>query len=322
MEHYFVNTLKINEDFIIKWVNLLFDTNSGYDRKYIGAVNVCADSSHDIMRPIYKKWSNVRKIEIQKPQSTNINQQIKLQFDDLKLFMNRIIEKKLSTMIMHQKTFMNFKNIHQGKDIVIVASGPTLQYFKPMKDCIYIGVNKSFLSQKAKMDYLFLQDFTGTTSGYINEASKLDCIKFYGLTSEDTRPECTIPESIRIAANAYPYRTDWEKIPNFKTEFAYDLSVQSLGCGGTVVFPALQFALWTNPRRIYLVGADTSCAGYFDGSGKNFLVPNRLVPLYRRFKQFAKQYYPYTEIISINPVGLKGIFKDEYTKEYLKSLKK
>lgn len=317
VEKYFSDILIINEDFVVKWLNLLFDANSGYDKKYLANINCCADSAHNIQRPLYKKWANESNVQ---NNSKNVND-IKSQFDDLKLFMNRLIERKLSTMMLHQHTFYQFKNIHQGKDIVILASGPTLKYFKHMNNCIYIGVNKAFLAEKTKLDYIFIQDFSGATPGYIDEIGKLDCIKFYGLTSENIEPWRTIPESIRISANAFPYRTDWENISNFKTEFAYDLSVQSLGCGGTVVFPALQFALWTNPKRIYLVGADTNNNGYFDANNKNELHPNKLIPLYRKFKSFAQQYYPYTEIISVNPVGLKGIFEDIYTEEYLDSIK-
>jgi len=317
IEKYFSDILTINEDFIVQWLNILFDANSGYDKKYLANINCCADSAHNIQRPLYKKWFYENKMQNNHKNANDL----KSHFDDLKLFLNRLIEKKLSTMMMHQLTFPQFKDKHQGKDIVILASGPTLQYFTPINDCIYIGVNKSFTAHKIKLDYLFIQDFSGTTSGYIDEINKLDCTKFYGLTSENIEPYRTIPESIRLSANAYSYRTDWEDISNFKTEFAYDLSVQSLGCGGTIVFPALQFALWTNPRRIYLVGADTNNSGYFEGNNKNILYPNKLIPLYKKFKLFAQQYYPYTEIISVNPVGLKGIFEDIYTDEYLDSLK-
>lgn len=316
---YFSGVIDAQENFIVDWVNLIFDISSGYDRKYLGTINVCADSAHNISRPIYKKWAIP---PAGKKNVVNTDEIICRQFNDLKMFINRIMEKKLSTLMMHQKTFLPFKNKHCGEDIVIMASGPTLKYFEPMDNCVYIGVNKSFAAQKAVLDYLFIQDFSGATPGYIEQIKLLDCIKFYGLTCEDTFPERTIPEDIRLDAGAYPYRADWENIPDFQTEFAYDLSVQSLGCGGTIVFPALQFALWTNPRRIYLVGADTSRSGYFDGNGKNFLVPDRLLPLYRKFKDFARQYYPYTEIISVNPVGLKGIFKDVYTKEFLQAQKR
>ena len=43
---------------------------------------------------------------------------------------------------------------------------------------------------------------------------------------------------------------------------------------------------------------------------------------YAQMKMFARFYYPETEIISINHVGLCGLFKDVYTDEYLEALKR
>ena len=34
---------------------------------------------------------------------------------------------------------------------------------------------------------------------------------------------------------------------------------------------------------------------------------------WKELKRFAEVYYPTTEIISVNPVGLRGMFKDLYT---------
>ena len=48
-----------------------------------------------------------------------------------------------------------------------------------------------------------------------------------------------------------------------------------------------------------------------DKKDKNFLPVNTIIEAYKKFKQFAQKYYPDVEIISINPVGLKGLFKDE-----------
>ena len=125
-------------------------------------------------------------------------------------------------------------------------------------------------------------------------------------------PERTIPESHAIKAKALRYRTDWVDIPGFQPQFAYDISTQPLGCFGSIVFPALQFALWTHPKRIYLVGCDCTTNGYsYDKKDKNFLPVNTIIETYKKFKQFAQKYYPDVEIISINPVGLKGLFKDE-----------
>jgi hypothetical protein len=98
--------------------------------------------------------------------------------------------------------------------------------------------------------------------------------------------------------------------------------VQPLADCGSVVFSALQFALWLNPRKLYLVGCDCSHGGYFykDGNAENknsnTLEIDRVVQGYIWFKKFAQRYYPETELVSINPVGLRGIFLDcDQTKE-------
>lgn len=230
--------------------------------------------------------------------------------------LNRLIQINLSTCFMHLQTFPRFKGIHEGRDIVLVASGVTGDKYYPMKDAIHVGVNRSFQigNYRIPMDYIFIQDYSGKTKEYIDELNNYrpECQKFYGLTTEwSYDPERTIPESHAIKAKALRYRTDWSKIEGFQPEFAYDISTQPLGCFGSIVFPALQFILWTHPKRIYLVGCDCTTSGYsYDKNDKNFLIPDKIVEAYKKFKSFAYKYYPDVEIISINPVGLKGIFKD------------
>ena len=231
--------------------------------------------------------------------------------------LNRINQINLSTMMLHQQTFPKFKCKHMGQDVVILASGPSAKSYVPIKNAIHIGVNRSFQYAKIPLDYVFLHDFSGLTPEYIdmlNDYEPDKCVKFYGLTNEWIyEPNRTVPESYAIKANALRYRTDWVNIPYFEPQFAFDISTQPLGCFGSVVFPALQFALWTYPQKIYLVGCDCSLSGYsYDDKYKNFLVPEYLIAAYKKFKDFAHKYYPDVEIISINPVGLKGIFKDVY----------
>lgn len=231
--------------------------------------------------------------------------------------LNRIIQTNFSTMMLHQKTFLPFKCKHMEKDIVILACGPSAINYIPIQNAIHIGVNRAFEMNKTDLDYVFLQDFSGKTPEYINNLdnyNKENCTKFYGLTMEwDENFNRIVPETHAIKANALRYRTDWMNVPYFKSEFAYDISTQPLGCFGSVVFPALQFALWTYPKRIYLVGCDCSLSGYaYDKNYKNFLIPNEIINAYKKFKKFANRYYPDIEIISINPVGLKGLFKDMY----------
>ena len=73
------------------------------------------------------------------------------------------------------------------------------------------------------------------------------------------------------------------------------------------------------PRCILPIGCDCAGNGHFDGA--TFERYPRGIPLrleeYQRLKVFATQLCPDTEIISINPVGLRSMLHDVYTEEYL-----
>ena len=88
----------------------------------------------------------------------------------------------------------------------------------------------------------------------------------------------------------------------------------------------MQFILWGQPEKIYIVGIDCTNRKkeHFIGNSIDCSIRNEDMNLndqyaidsYKNLKTFAQTYYPNTEIISVNPVGLKGIFKDVYTKTY------
>ena len=50
---------------------------------------------------------------------------------------------------------------------------------------------------------------------------------------------------------------------------------------------------------------------------KNKYNLNKMLTGYKKLKKFIDIYYPDIEIISVNPVGLKGLFKDVYTQSYV-----
>lgn len=218
---------------------------------------------------------------------------------------------------LHTKTFSQFKNCNQGMDVVIVASGPTMKYYSPINDAIHIGVNKSYQNEKLKINYLFAQDYSAIKS-YINELLSYPCIKFLGdyMFHNSAVDRCIIPQTYRNYSDTYSYYSSY---PN---RFLYpDIEHFPLMDFGSVAFPAIHFAFYTNPKRIYLVGCDCSNAGYFDKTQQRFS-SEHLVNKWGIIKNFRDIYYPDIEIISINPVGLKGMFNDMYTEEYLKEINK
>lgn len=71
------------------------------------------------------------------------------------------------------------------------------------------------------------------------------------------------------------------------------------------------------PRRIYIVGTDCSGKGHCEcvkSSETSVEVDfSYLIKPWKKLKDFAMDYYPDVEVISVNPVGLKGLFTDYYT---------
>lgn len=234
------------------------------------------------------------------------------------------IQHLLRAAKLHDKTFNGFKGAFKGKDLVIVGAGPSVKKFKPLEKCIYIGLNRACALPGIKFDYLFAIDNLGIRD-YYKEFASHDCVKFVG--DQGIGAPMQIPEDIisTFGNKVRRYMTDSGHLDCRDSHFAVDLTAQVLGNFNTVAMQAMQFALYTNPKRIFLVGIDCSSAGHFDSNdkkdingayiwGSNFWA-NRATDDWRKLKAFVKAYYPETQIVSVNPVGLKGLFLDIYQEE-------
>ena len=60
---------------------------------------------------------------------------------------------------IHSESFAKYKNCNEGKSVALIATGPSLSSYVPIRDAINVGVNKSFLFDKLNLDYLFIQDY-------------------------------------------------------------------------------------------------------------------------------------------------------------------
>lgn len=212
---------------------------------------------------------------------------------------------------VHSKVFPKYKNINEGKDIVIVACGPTMKDYVPIENVIHIGVNKAYQNEKIKFDYLFTHDYRAVKD-YIEEIIKYPATKFLGSNLSRDKGylrDCIIPIKYQNDDNVNLYFTDYPR--NLAYPYIERCALMDFR---SIIFAATQFALYTNPRRIYLVGCDCSDCGYFDGS-KQTGKSSHLVYGWQKLKEYKDTYYPDTEIISINPVGLKGLFEDKYTQK-------
>ena len=264
-----------------------------------------------------------KKIDLNKKQKPNLTQEFR---KELKLFKKELlsdIQRSINIALLHQKTFAEFQNKQFGQTIVLVGAGPSLKKFQPIENAIYIGLNRAFLKEDIKFDYLFSIDKVGLVGNNYDYLEKFieykgnNCIKFMG--DQNCEPLYQIPNSAILKANARRYKTTASLVLH---KFTLDIDSEPLGNFSTVSLQAMQFALFTNPKKIYLVGIDctTASQGHFIGSSLNCRANETLarndgnsILDWKNLKEFANCHYPETEIISVNPVGLKGIFKDMYT---------
>lgn len=218
------------------------------------------------------------------------------------------------TVHYNQEAFLEYKNKFAGKDVVVIGSGPTLNDYTPIKNAIHIGSNRAHLNKKLKLDFLFRQDF----KDFDKEIFDCHIKKFIGNYYNWQADMC--PESVfNRLTNAQKFIIDTDT-----QQLQPDIANMPLWHGGSVAFSMFQFALWTNPKRIYIVGCDSAGQkdalhwNHFDDKTKethNQEPITALVVGWSKLAEFAKAMYPDVEIISINPVGLKGLFKDEYRKK-------
>jgi len=221
-----------------------------------------------------------------------------------------------TTAVLHQKVFPQFRNIYQGKEVAVFACGPSVKAYQPIKDVVKIGINRSIQMPGIELDYFFLVDggraFSREEMHRFNTYRGDLCKKFYGCQNDEHgNGELFVSVQDELEAKAFRFCVDNFPIRGRPYAFATDLGTQPLVAPGSSVFAAIQFALWTNPKRIYLIGCDCTQSGHFYSAEKNCdLMTDVIIRGYHALKKFAESRYPETEIVSVNPVGLRGLFRD------------
>lgn len=223
----------------------------------------------------------------------------------------------------HKASFSEFKGCHRGKTVAVIATGPSLNNYTPVRNVPCIGVNSSFLKEGIHLDYYFLGHYIPE---WIEQMKDCTFVKFFERNEWicQNNPRHFFPEYVVEEHRARRYFA-CEPICEFYT----DITSYPLMGMHTIALHALQFAVFTRPKRILLVGCECS----YDGQYKHFSdtlqpAPNgdavfvertvlTWVKGYKMMRDIIERFYPDTEIISINPVGLKGMFHDMYTESYL-----
>lgn len=243
------------------------------------------------------------------------------------------IANAISAAVIHPVTFAGYRNKYAGQDVVLCGSGATLNFYEPKEGAVHVAINLAIRQKKVRFDYIFSMDYRGVRAGKdeVTEYAPDHCIKFFGY--QGGYPDSEFPESFVTQCKAKRFVIDRDKTDmDFRSGFALDLEHEPFYNGWTSAMQALQFILYTNPRRIYLAGIDMAGYHFYEVGHEgeegtqsieqmwfspNGVLDSGMLQQFQMFKDFAAIHYPETEIISINPVRLKGLFRDEFTDSYL-----
>ena len=207
-----------------------------------------------------------------------------------------------------------YRGIYEGRDILIVGGGASLDKFQQINNTVNIGINRAFKIQNIDFDYLFAQDnfpLREDIEAFISYKPET-CKKMIGYMTKDA------PFRYRQSDYARIKNREMFVINNIEMlECPHDITLEPLAdlCG--TVFTALQFALLTNPKRIILAGFDCNTGHFFDEDKKLDL--SWQLRSWLMFKEHVDRYYEQVEIISLNPINLKGLFNDVYTQSFIEA---
>lgn len=206
------------------------------------------------------------------------------------------------------KPLEGFRDIHKGGIAILFATGPSVKKYNLIngsEEFIKVGVNRiyDYSIIVSILDYYFFGSHYNLDELHRENIDKV-CkeYSFIKLASayEDGRPtgRGNISPEQAEELGAIPFE-------NNVLSFSNDVAKYST-FGRSITFPALQFILYTGISRIYLVGCDI--VGTYGGGFER-----TLGQLWKKFVSFKEEYYPEVDIVSINPVGLRGVFTDEFT---------
>ncbi len=251
----------------------------------------------------------------------------------------------------HNAVFLDsIKDVIKGRNVVVYGSGPTLNYFDPKmittEDTQQMGVNSQIINEKLKLDFFFAGDYIplrknkitpDTLKEKMKEGVRICLTRKYGIKPNNGKfPGRYIPNSfvdeLTDCANILYYTNSFKECMERKyTHLLF--SSHSIG-----QIP-LQISLLCGASKIYLVGYDQGGSFYADGRlrisyednndanadiegdsrTKKFVSDDKAIKAFTLIKEMKKQLNLKSEIISVNPVNMKGIFTDVYTNEYAKS---
>jgi glycosyltransferase involved in cell wall biosynthesis len=218
----------------------------------------------------------------------------------------RMIDEHLSHIISRRLSSINklnlspYKNLFKGETAIICGAGSSLSNYSPMygEKIKHFALNSALFCWNIRFDYLFMQDYPKNQKFGIDDYNRYDCVKFYGkITNAGTREMgLNIDEfdldNIKNNIIQYELMHRWFDARVDVPEF--ELDEYCLTDAQSVLFSAIQFAVYAGFDRIVLYGIDFSGLNFGNLKNPN-LYNNSVGGNLIAFKKYIKEKLPEVE---------------------------
>lgn len=203
-----------------------------------------------------------------------------------------------------------FRNKHKGRAAVVLGTGETLNRFDPAtikewSTCLRIGV-KGIIQTRAydPLDYYVFGDFNERSLSWMHLVPKLQV----------RQAKICLTGGLSTVTREWAKRAGATLVEMEKGDFRPDLLERPLPkLKSTGLFAAI-LAIHVGCRRIYLVGCDCNrVASFVDPRiGRSQDNADEMLKRWQEFAAWHRSHMRFrkVDIISVNPVELKGLFRD------------
>jgi hypothetical protein len=219
----------------------------------------------------------------------------------------------------HNQALKKFKGVHEGKDAILFATGPSVAKFEwtpQFVDCVKLGINGIYQYDNIaqSLDYYMFGSGYHTNANHHNKVNQLreDNPDTVFLSSTFTAKFGdgretglgNINNKSALELGAIPFEIGY---PGYGPGIEWQKDIgNNPFYGATIAHPAVQFLLYCGVKTIFLVGCDLGA------SMSDRYAARVWFQSWMKLPDFLRKNYPEVKIISINPDGLRGVFEDVY----------